>query len=331
MPTKKQAADPQQGGQATELMLEAARNLGRALGVRAILVYADAFGSCEAISEFLCQTDDLDVMLATRDAEACAVCQRLGAVTIEVPDVRLSRVGQVKVAILLAVSRGLIRRDDRVLCLSGIAKSGVLDALFVATVGEEFELFAANGMESIPQHVRTEVFERVLDLAIQLGAEGREGRPVGATFVLGDTEAVLRHSDQLILNPFHGHPESERNILDPNLTETIKEFSTLDGAFIIRDNGVVEMAGRFLRSTIPGEPLPRGLGARHKSAAAITAATSAASITVSESTGNVTVYDNGKILFEIEKPQPIGARPSGTDQFHRPAPGGGPGGGPEQP
>ena len=212
----------------------------------------------------------------------------------------------------------MIGHGDTVLCMTGISGSQVLDSLFVTEVGEEFELFAAEGAEEIPSHVRNEVFERVLDLAVSLGIEGREGRPVGTIFVLGDTDEVLRHSEQLILNPFRGYPEAERNILDPALAETIKEFSTLDGAFVVRDDGVVETAGRFLRSTIPGRPLPSGLGARHKSAAAVTAATDAVALAISESTGNVTIFEHGKILFEIQRPRPLGQQTNAPGHlFHR--------------
>ncbi|MBS3761937.1 MAG: diadenylate cyclase [Planctomycetes bacterium] len=52
--------------------------------------------------------------------------------------------------------------------------------------------------------------------------------------------------------------------------------------------------------------LPRGLGARHTSAAAITAKTDSLAVTVSESTGDVRAFSEGKILIEIEKPHPIG-------------------------
>lgn len=291
----------------TQSLLAAAREICTRVEIRAIVGYADIFPDSEAVAEFLEDTGDVKLILATRDEGAYdEVCAPVGATTLRVPNVRLTRTGQIKVAILLAVSRGLIGRGDRVLCLSGVAGSKVVDALFVAEVSAEVELFEATGAEEIPSHVRTEVFERVLDLAVSLGIEGREGRPVGTIFVLGDTEEVLRHSEQLILNPFRGYPEDERNILDPGLTETIKEYATLDGAFVIRDDGVVECAGRFLRSTIPGRPLPSGLGARHQSAAAATAATSAVAIAISESTGNVTIFEKGRILFEIERPRPLG-------------------------
>ena len=310
-------ADRDERGQVSELLLATAAELGPKAGARTLILYGETFADEEAVTRFLERAKGLKVILAVREAERCQMCEKMGAVAIQVPDVRLTRAGQMKVAILLAVSRGLIHRGDRVLCLSGLAESGQLDSLFVGEVGEEFELFSAEGAEEIPRHVRTEVFERVLDLAISLGVEGREGRPVGTIFVLGDTESVLRHSEQLVLNPFQGYPKAERNILDPRLTETIKEYAALDGAFVVHDDGIVEAAGRFLRSTIPGQPLPRGLGARHKSAAAVTAATDAVAVSISESTGNVTVYEQGKILLEIEKPRPIGSNARTAAQFYR--------------
>ena len=118
------------------------------------------------------------------------------------------------------------------------------------------------------------VFERLLTLASELGLEGREGRPVGTLFVVGDSDRVLSQSHQLVINPFHGYPEAERNILDPRLEETIKEFSAIDGAFIIRGDGVILSAGRYLAPQSKlDEPLPQGLGTRHEAAAAITMTT----------------------------------------------------------
>ena len=42
----------------------------------------------------------------------------------------------------------------------------------------------------MPTDVSPEVLERVLGIAVDLSVEGREGRPVGALFVLGDTDVV---------------------------------------------------------------------------------------------------------------------------------------------
>src|SRR5262249_40041381 len=136
----------------------------------------------------------------------------------------------------------------------------------------------------------------------QLAVEGREGRPVGTLFVLGDSERVLAQSRSLVLNPFQGHPEANRNILDPDLAETIKEFSALDGAFVVRGDGVVLTAGTQLIPATPYSRLPGGLGTRHAAAADITATTSALSLCVSQSTGTVSVFKSGQLVTDIQRP-----------------------------
>jgi diadenylate cyclase len=146
------------------------------------------------------------------------------------------------------------------------------------------------------------VFVRVLTLATQLADEGREGRPVGALFVLGDSERVLRQSRSLVLNPFQGHLESGRNLLDPALEETLKEFSALDGAFVVRGDGVVLTAGSHLMP-FPAAPtrLASGLGTRH-AAAGISASTDAVAICLSQFTGTVSVYKSGHLVTDIQRP-----------------------------
>lgn len=222
-----------------------------------------------------------------------------GIVTL--PTVRLPRMGQIKLAVVLGMAQGVISADDALVCLTGPPHVHRLDTLLLLTVREEFELFAFSD-RLLSEHVNPEVFEQVLELAIQIAAEGREGRPLGALFVVGDHENVARYATQLVLNPFKGYTEEERNILDPRLTETLKEFCAIDGAFLIRGEGIIEAAGAFLRPGLPHEELPMGLGARHAAAAGITAITNAIAITVSASTGAVRVFRGGKMIIEIERP-----------------------------
>ena len=75
---------------------------------------------------------------------------------------------------------------------------------------EEFELFAGAD-RLLVEHGNPEVFEQVLEIAIQIAAEGREGKPFGALFVVGDNENVARYATQLVLNPIKGYEENERN------------------------------------------------------------------------------------------------------------------------
>jgi len=118
---------------------------------------------------------------------------------------------------------------------------------------------------------------------------------------LGDSEKVLSQSRGLVLNPFQGHPESGRNILDPAVEETIKEFSALDGAFVVRGDGVVLTAGTHLVPASGYVALPGGLGTRHAAAAGITASTASVSVCVSQSTGTVTVFKKGHMIADIQR------------------------------
>lgn len=224
---------------------------------------------------------------------------------LRVPNVPLTRMGLVKVAVFLALSRGLIGHGDQIVFLTGRPGSGRLDTLIITEAGNEYEIFTGGNKEiRIPASVQPEVLERVIDIASELGAEGREGKQVGTLFVIGDTEHVTYLSRQFILNPFQGYPEEQRNILDASLEETVKEMSTLDGAFIIRGDGVIESCGTYLKTASQEEfELPRGMGARHHAAAAITSVTDSISVTVSESTGTVTIFQGGGIILDIEKPR----------------------------
>ncbi|MFC1587254.1 DNA integrity scanning protein DisA nucleotide-binding domain protein [Planctomycetota bacterium] len=286
-----------------------------ACGARAVLVYADALEEedLSLLEGFRCE-----IFCVTKTPLQKRQQEEKGIPFIHVPDVPLSRLGQVKIAVFMALMKGLVSRGDLVVCLSGFTASGTLDTLVVTEIGSEFEMLAPlEPEEEQSLDSRPEVIERVLELATTLGNEGRESKPVGAIFVVGDASRVLSMSRPLILNPFRGHPEAERNIMDKGLEETIKELSTIDGAFVVRGNGVVESCGVLLKTA--GQEafeLPRGLGARHHAAAGITAVTKATAVTVSESTGNVMVFRGGKAILEVEKIRLGGSSARGTDLRH---------------
>jgi diadenylate cyclase len=277
----------------TEDLLRYSMEAAGKVAARAVMVYADVFSNVRELKSYLPEGAAPLVVLATRHRETFQILQKEGLEVLRVPDIQLTRLGQIKIAILLGISQGRFQKGDKLVCLTGISEKKSLDTLLFLEVGEEFELFAGGKLEEIGVQMTPGVFERVLDIAVSLGSEGREGKPVGTIFVMGDTDNVLSQSTPLVLNPFKGHAEEERNILDPGLSETIKEFATIDGAFVIRGDGMVEAAGIYLKPKVPGEKLPWGMGTRHASAAGITASTSAMAICVSASTGNVTVFREG--------------------------------------
>lgn len=288
----------------TRSMVRHAHAIAREVNARAVLLYADVVEEDQDLADLI-QDVNFRVILVTRRQgvgipkgwdELCGI--------VRVPNITLTRAGQIKLATLVASAEGLVTAGDRIVCMSGLDGSGTIDTIIVLDLGGELELFSAPAADPLPSDILPAVFERLLTLAGELGLEGREGRPVGAIFVVGDSEAVFGQSRQLVINPFHGYPEEERNILDPALEETIKEFSAIDGAFVIRGDGVLMSAGRYLAAAAkPDEPLPQGLGTRHEAAASITASTNALAMCVSQSTGTVTIFRHGRLMADIAKPR----------------------------
>lgn len=147
--------------------------------------------------------------------------------------------------------------------------------------------------------VQPEVLIAVIRVAMEIAREGREGQPVGTSFVIGDTDTVMSLSRQFVLNPFHGHTEEKRDITDAGIRGNIKEFAQLDGAFIVSGNGIVEAAGRYLTVDVSGVKVPDGLGSRHSSVAGITRMTKSIGVVVSQSGGLLSIFRDGTIVQRI--------------------------------
>jgi diadenylate cyclase len=68
---------------------------------------------------------------------------------------------------------------------------------------------------------RRRTLEEVVELAVELAREGREGRKIGTLFVVGDVASVTRQSRPLILDPLHGHPDEVLRVELPHFRETV--------------------------------------------------------------------------------------------------------------
>ena len=143
-----------------------------------------------------------------------------------------------------------------------------------------------------------EVLDSLIELAVEIAREGREGRRIGTLFTLGDEAAVLAKSRSLILDPLVGHPELSRHVSDLNLRGTIKELAQLDGGFVVSRGGIFLSACRYLDAVVSSADVPLGLGSRHIAAANMSAVTNAVGIVVSESSV-VRLFCHGKLVGEI--------------------------------
>jgi diadenylate cyclase len=280
----------------SQLLLSHARKIAQEVGATSVLVAIDTQEEL-AILKRLPRRQSF--VVATASPGIADSAERIVDRVIRLPRTPLRRDTLVRLGTLMGISSGLISRNDVVAFLTKQAK-GALDTITILDVGREFGRFLTTSGE-ISSKVHPGVLERVLILASELGSEGREGKPVGTIFVVGDPEELAPYCQQLVINPFRGYPAEERNILDPTLRETIKEFSGIDGAFIIQGDGVIHSAGTYLQ---PGEmevKLPGGYGTRHRAACAITLAADCMSVAVSASTGQVMLFTKGEPILNLEK------------------------------
>ena len=84
------------------------------------------------------------------------------------------------------------------------------------------------------------------------------------------------------------------------MREQIKDIAQLEGAIIIRRDGVAVAACMYIDVPAEGITLSKGLGTRHWAAAAISHKTKAIAVAVSQSSGTVRIFQDGEVVMHIE-------------------------------
>jgi len=221
---------------------------------------------------------------------------------VSIPEPSLNRISRLRMSLFLALLNTDVELDEHLTCLYDISGSAHVDTLTITTPSRHFPWLLQEDVTDTRRLPALRHFERLIEIALCLAVEGREGRPIGTIFVLGEPALLAPYLRQLILNPCSGHPPHERDIHNPSFMETLREFAALDGAFVISHTGTVESAGTYLDAPTYIGTLQRGYGARHAAAAAITMATRCFAIVISESSGTVTVFYEGRVTLALERP-----------------------------
>src|SRR3989338_2503292 len=208
------------------LMIKTALTVAKKVGASAVLLHVDPLD--DLIFEEHVGTKKLDLFLLPRrkkldgEAETHSLLQKSKGV-ITLPRISMTRVGLIKVATTLALSGDLIASGAKIVVAVGHADRSGIDLIQIIDTSKESEIITGKGLAKITENVRPELFQTVLNLAVELADKGREGKPIGTIFVLGDHDRVLQLSRQMIMNPLKGYEEEERHILSPSLKETIRE------------------------------------------------------------------------------------------------------------
>ena len=291
---KKPAKHSNGDGKINALMARSAAKIAKYSGCNGILLQGDVFDEIPDMSKHFGRQKI--VVMTERPVLPIPDSWNIVNVRTFSPE----RFSQLKSAIIIAMTRGIFGSSDKICCIGGIKDSNVMDSVIVLDIGKHFSaIFSQKNL--LPANIKPQVLERVIDLATELSVEGREGKPVGCLFVIGNQQELKPHLKQLILNPFSGYKPEDRNILNPFMEETVKEYSLIDGAFIIDEDGIMMSAGTLIHTPDFKLRLPGGLGARHAAAYSISLMADCIAIVVSASTGYITMFRKGQTIPLTEK------------------------------
>ncbi len=287
----------------TEALLQAARQLVVELPADAVLLLTETDLDWPAVREKL---GTCRFLVAAEDPalnESLKLNPDLAVVDIEQSEASTKE--RLSLALLEAVRSEQLRHGaDVVVLYNGIEASGdapePVDSLSVIHLGEHIERLSARDLRRLETHVPLETLRAVVSLGLAIGREGREGHPVGTMFVVGDTRKVLTMCRPMNFNPFRGYSQAERDIKNRAVREQIKDIAQLEGAIVIRRDGVAVAGCMRIEAPAKGLRVDMGLGTRHAAASAISKNTKAIAVVVSQSSGSVRLYQNGDMVLHIE-------------------------------
>lgn len=287
----------------TAALLASARRMAMELDARAVLVISEMDMDWRAVREAMGTTP---LLVAARDRQTQAQLQQYTDISVVPYDpAEYAMDDRVNLAVLGAIRAELLRKGDEVVVLYNGIESvpeapEPIDTLSVVHLGEHLDALSSRDLRRLQTQVPLDTLNAVMKLALAIGREGREGHPVGTMFVVGDTRRVLTLCTPLNFNPFRGYKEEERDIKNRQVREQIKDLAQLEGAFIIRREGVAVAACMHVQAPSTGVRLSKGLGTRHLAAASVSRHSKAIAICVSQSSGTVRVFQNGEQVLHVE-------------------------------
>jgi diadenylate cyclase len=281
---------------ATTGLLALAREAATRLGAQGLLILPEGAIDWRAVREAIA---DFPVLVAATTARQREAVREAGLTVLEIEPTEADIAERITLALIEAVAHDQLKAGARVVVVYCGFEAETLDSISIVRLGEHLERLSSRDLRALETLVPFETLKAIVDVAVEIGREGREGKAVGTLIVVGDARDVLARSRTLGFDPFKGYKRRDRNIRDVRVREAIKEIAQLDGAFVVSRDGTVEAACRIIDAPNTGLTLPKGLGTRHWAAAAITNVTTALAVVVSQSTGTVRIFQNGEIILRI--------------------------------
>lgn len=278
-------------------VLDLSAQLARKVGADALLILLDGPADWHRLQALV--GEEKILVAADFDSQVSGAADAgLATVVLKMPGAPVYE--KLTQALLESVADDILAPGAQVVAMYSGFEAGVIDSISLIHLGEHLGQLTSRDLRQLETRVPLDTLKTVVDMAVEIGREGREGKPVGTMFVVGDSRKVMASSHPTGFDPVKGYSRKERSLDDPRVREGIKEIAQLDGAIVVSAEGIVEAAARYIDASAANITLSKGLGARHWAAAAISRTTQAVAVAVSESTGTVRIFQNGEVMLRIE-------------------------------
>lgn len=279
------------------IMYDLALRLTTIDDVDALLVMLDGVTDWPKLRE---RADTQKIVVVAASEAELEGAKEVGLIPLVVRTADSSVFERLAQALLEAVADDILLPGAKVVAIYSGFEARTIDSISFIRLEDHLGRLTARDLRQIETTIPLETLKMVVDLAVEIGREGREGKPVGTLFVVGDTRRVLTKCRPAGFDAVKGYKREERDLHDPKVREAIKEIAPLDGAFIVTQEGIVERSCQIVNIDPTNLTLSKGLGSRHWAAAAISKTTKAISVVVSESNGTVRIFKDGEVLLRVE-------------------------------
>jgi len=115
----------------TKTMIEHATKIARAVKANAFLICVDISTDIASLSEEI--KKNKKVIIVSREKQELPEDIKKYAHKLDVPNVNLTRLGKIKIAVAKGIVLGFFKKGDKIVAISGVPKFGYADSILLLT------------------------------------------------------------------------------------------------------------------------------------------------------------------------------------------------------
>ena len=280
--------------------VDSANRLAKATDADAVLLLLEQTPDITRLKKKVNSTD-LVVATHVKEIAQAMLASEIPVIQLDIPEASVQ--DRLTQAVLESVADEHLRPGSTVVAIYSSFDSDSIDTISVVKLTERLGKLTARDLKKLETKVPLDTLKIVVDLAVEMGREGREGKAVGTMFVVGDHRKVMEQSRPAGFDSVKGYSVDERNLFDVKVREGVKEIAQLDGMFVVSASGSVVSSARIIDTSPVELTMTTGLGSRHFAGAGISKNTKAIAVVVSQSSGTVRIFQNGEVVLRIEPMQ----------------------------